>query len=186
MTAHKHTTVQPQALKVEVKKALLSDKIVILNLIQLYMYTFSTRSTLDSSDFCFNRVGQFDFPYPDDPSFDSYWTEKNYYPYLIYANKALAGFALITTIAASGQPTDFFVQEFFISAKYQHHGIGTHAALQIFQNHPGKWELTVVKDNDAARAFWKQTLENPAIKHFELFSGKNKQTPCDIFRFSIE
>ena len=48
--------------------------------------------------------------------------------------------------------------EFFILAKFQGIGIGSRAALEIWQTHPGLWEVSIIPENKPALAFWRKTI----------------------------
>ena len=51
--------------------------------------------------------------------FDSYWLDKNRWPYLIVKDQRSAGFALINTWSSSGKGTDFAIAEFFVLPEFR-------------------------------------------------------------------
>ena len=166
--------------QIEIRRADVSQKLVVYNLLQVYLHTFASMKTPEDPQWRFNALGQLDYP-----DFNAYWGDRSRHPYLIYANGDLAGFALINDGTASGRKTDFFVGEFFIAGKYRKHGTGRKAALAIFKHHPGLWELGVVEGNAPALTFWEKTLQSPEIKDLERLPGAGDWKNGSIFRFSV-
>ena len=50
--------------------------------------------------------------------------------------------------------------EFFILAAFRKQGIARLAVSQIMKRHHGVWEVSVLKDNTIANAFWNKVLLN--------------------------
>ena len=46
----------------------------------------------------------------------------------------------------------------FILAKFQGKGIGTEIAHQLWNMHPGRWEVSVIPENKNALAFWRNVI----------------------------
>ena len=49
--------------------------------------------------------------------------------------------------------------EFFVMKKYKQHGIGTAAALKIWEQFKGQWQVRVLVDNKIACSFWLQAIK---------------------------
>jgi predicted acetyltransferase len=128
------------------------------NLFQLYTHDFSEHWAGQAQG-ALGEDGRF-APYPD---LDSYWTDADRDAWLIRADGALAGFALVNGFAHSGQPVDFSVAEFFVARKYRRGGVGLAAATQLIQPRPGQWEAAVVRANVAALPFWRRVAA--AVSH---------------------
>jgi predicted acetyltransferase len=48
--------------------------------------------------------------------------------------------------------------EFFILARFQGNGIGRRVAHQIWNEHQGKWEVSVIPENVSALTFWRKAV----------------------------
>lgn len=97
------------------------------------------------------------------PMIDRYFVEEGRYPYFIYSNDELCGFALVNShcVIESRTPHHGF-GEFYIRPDYRRHGAGTAAATQIFDRHRAYWEIRELKGNDAGAAFWRRVLDQYA------------------------
>lgn len=120
-------------------------------MLQLYIHDFSefwagqARGELLES-------GQFE----SDPRLDRYWAEPDRSAWFIRAEGHLAGFALLSGLSHSGQPTDFDIAEFFVVRKHRRNGVGFQAARQLIATRPGQWEIAVVRANVGALSFWRR------------------------------
>lgn len=74
---------------------------------------------------------------------------------------------------------DFFINDFFIIAKFQNQGIGKLAAIDLFHQLQGKWALGVIPTNEKALCFWRKTLAAHTRGHFFecLKTSKELKTP---------
>lgn len=129
----------------EVRIAEVGAKPIVGRLLQLYAYEFS--------EFTHQIVG-------DDGLyayqwFDDYWTDPDRFPYLITTDSGLAGFAFVLT----GSPHD--MAEFFVLGTFRRAGIGMEAARQLFQLHPGAWQVRQMAPNARATAFWRRAIPVP-------------------------
>ena len=50
--------------------------------------------------------------------------------------------------------------EFFVLKKYRRHGLGTVAAQYVINRFPGKWEIRVHSENQAAIQCWRQAISD--------------------------
>ena len=125
------------------------DKPVLERLMELYLYEFSQFSGDD-----LDEDGRYGYRY-----LDAYWTEAGRFPYLIRADGKIAGFALVCPYCHYRQEADArSIGEFFIMLKYRGQGAGASAAAQVFDLHPGLWEVTFWNNNRPARAFWTKII----------------------------
>jgi predicted acetyltransferase len=137
-------------MKLEIIKATLDQKPVLANLLELYSYEFS-----EFHDFDVGSDGLYGYNY-----LSLYWTEVSRSPYLIYVEDGLAGFALVKKgCSISGNLEAWDMAEFFVMKKYKRQGVGTAAALKIWQQLKGNWQIRVSVKNQVACLFWLQTIK---------------------------
>ena len=125
-----------------------------------------------------NQYGDVDLEYQ---YFDSYWTDKDRWPFFIETVAGIAGFVLLNRWSASGQGTDFAVAEFCILPEYRGIGIGKEAVSELLSCRPGIWEISVLPANTPARAFWQRALRAPVVQDVELIETEGEL----IYRFSV-
>ena len=70
------------------------------------------------------------------PYLDAYWRENVRYPYLLYSENEVAGFALVRQ---NGEHWE--MAEFCILPKFSRRGLATACAVDIFRKHLGKREI---------------------------------------------
>jgi predicted acetyltransferase len=133
---------------INVLPALITDKQLLQQMIELYQYDFSEFEETD-----LNEHGYFGYSY-----LDYYWTEADRYPFIVRVNDKLAGFVLVNqyTYLPNSQ---YSVAEFFILRKYRKRGIGQMVAFHIFDLFCGRWEIHQVHTNSAAQQFWRSVIE---------------------------
>lgn len=104
----------------------------------------------------------------------------------VYDN--IAGFALLNQ-ANTCKNTDWNMAEFFILEQFRRLGIGIMAANKIWQQYPGKWEVSVVPENKSAIIFWESILNKLTNAHFSKETKRidfdQKQPKRIIFSFEI-
>jgi predicted acetyltransferase len=141
-------------MKFEISPASIQEKIVLQNLMQLYLYDFSEIDGDDVDD-----SGRFTYGF-----LDLYWIEPERHPFLIRVDGKLAGFALVRQAnplageAPETGETCMHMAEFFILRKYRHQGIGARAAWELFDRLPGRWEVFEIIENTAAQEFWRKAI----------------------------
>src|SRR5947208_2729626 len=118
----------------DVFEASLSDKPVLRQLLQLYLYDFSE---IDGRDLDEHGVYGYRF-------LDHYWTETGRHPFLFRCEGQWSGFALIR----AGEPNS--VAEFFVLRKYRRLGVGARAGQHLFARFPGNWMVEQVAGNPGA------------------------------------
>ena len=100
--------------------------------------------------------------WPTDPDFVSddltpYFKDAEKKAFLIKVNDELAGFVLLNQATEDATNT-WNMGEFFIIAKFQGVGIATRVAKQIWNMHPGMWEVSVIPNNKSALRFWGKSI----------------------------
>lgn len=135
------------------------QKSLLVQLMELYMYEFSVYENIDISEYGYYGYGHI----------DDYWNEDGRFPYLIRVDGKIAGFALICPHCnyISGENARC-IGEFFIMLKYRRKGIGLYVATQLFNIHPGFWEICYLRNNLSAAMFWKKVVEQYTNNVYEV------------------
>jgi predicted acetyltransferase len=159
-------------LEIEVIQALLADKPVIRNLLELYLYEFSamTGSEVD-------HHGLYGYEY-----LDHYWTEAGRHPYLFRRDGYLAGFALVRDRVGPGAEAIHGMAEFFVLRKHRGQGFGRQAAWKIFDLHPGLWQAAEMSENLAAQRFWREVIGEYTRGNYEEIQLADWEGPVQQFR----
>lgn len=135
--------------KVEIRRAARLEMPVIGNLLQLYLYEFSTSENTDV-----DTDGRFAWP-----GLNEYWDGDDLHPFLIRVDGRLAGFALVQRYSVVARtPTAWDMEDFFILQKYRRKSIGSYAARHLLGQFSGSWEIRVRDGNDPAFQFWKSLI----------------------------
>ena len=98
-------------------------------------------------------------------TFDDYWTQPFRRPFWIVRGDEPVGLALVSDrYAPSGQGVDHGLVEYYIVPDARRTGLGMTAALALFRQMPGVWELKVHGLNPVSMAFWPRVIEalNPS------------------------
>jgi predicted acetyltransferase len=165
-------------MKIDIIAATADDFVVVSNLFQLYAYDMS-----DFMDFDVGRTGRYGLP----QSLWNYWGGAagtgeirwpagwRGHPFLVRADDALAGFALVKQLSDAA----IDMGEFFIMRKYRRRGLGAHVACKMFDRFPGTWDVRELVPNIAAQAFWRKTISDytngqfeEGRKYFEAYRGE--------------
>jgi predicted acetyltransferase len=134
---------------IEVLPAALEQMPVIANLLELYAYDFSEFLDLELAD-----DGKFGYP-----NLSRYWREPDRHPFLIWADRRLAGFVLVQKgPELSANQAVWDIAEFFVVRGYRMRGIGTHVAHEVWRRFPGPWVVRVMQSNNPARQFWERAI----------------------------
>jgi len=152
-----------------IKRALIGDKVIIRNLLQLYLYDMTE---FEDRDRPLNKSGEYDYKY-----LDHYWLEKGRYPYLFFSEKEIAGFALVRKVE-----NHYSMAEFFVLRKFRRRGLGLRWATEILKKHGGEWKIHFLKTNEIAEKFWGKVALNLASGNIEKGELSNI---ADYLRFSV-
>lgn len=140
--------------------ATLTDYPTIQNMARFYVYEMSRECGLNSADWSCPADGLYECF-----DFKEYFVNQDRRAFLIKVKEELAGFALL--YQTGEQPhAQWHMGEFFILARFQNRGIGRLVAQQIWQQHPGSWEITVMPDNQQALQFWRKAIASIAHEKF--------------------
>ncbi|MDP3706315.1 MAG: GNAT family N-acetyltransferase [Legionellaceae bacterium] len=152
--------------------ATLDDYPAIQNMARFYVYEMSRECGLNSADWACPADGLYE-------SFDfkHYFIDPNRRAYLVKVDGELAGFALL--YQTGEQPNMLWhIGEFFILARFQNRGIGRTVTQQVWQQHPGAWEVTVIPENQRALQFWRKAI-TATVNHNFLEDLKPKEGRID-------
>ena len=123
---------------------------VLRRMMQLYLYDLGT---IDGWNISADGV----FGNPE--KIERFWTERGRRSFFIYADTALAGFALIRDEATYAGPGTHEISEFFVLRKFRRLGVGEEAARMLFDLAPGPWELSQLASNVVAQQFWRAVID---------------------------
>jgi predicted acetyltransferase len=147
MTSGMNDQQNNQAATVEVRPAAQSEWPALSNLYQLYVHDFT-----EFVDLPLGSDGRFHYdPLP------SYWTKPDRFPFMIWVDGKLAGFALVKKGSAfSGKAEVWDMTDFFVVRGERGKGIGCSVAMSLWQQFPGPWEVRVITANVPAQQFWRK------------------------------
>jgi predicted acetyltransferase len=147
---------ETRRVKVEVVSAAYEEKAVVRRLLELYHYDFTEFLHLE-----LNQHGEFGYRY-----LDHYWApdeRETRLPFLVRADGKLAGFALVRRVGDG----PWKMAEFFVARMYRRAGVGSEAALAVFETCPGAWEVHEIAANAPAQAFWRRVIGAATDGQFE-------------------
>lgn len=125
-----------------------NDKLVLRNLLNLYLYDLSEFKGTDV-----NEHGYFEYR-----RLDQYWYDDSCHPFFITVNGHIAGFVLVHKYGLLGENRNV-VSEFFVMRKYRKLGVGRKAAHEIFAAFPsGGWEVSELPENTPSHTFWQRAI----------------------------
>lgn len=157
-----------------------AERAALEQLIQFYIYDFAELLPPE------RRVGlREDGRFPPLPNVDDYWTRADCSVWLMRAEGALCGFALLNRHSHAGLPVDFNVGEYFVARPYRRTGIGTLAIAELLRRHPGVWEIAIGARNLPAQAFWARAITSVPITGLQRLQGDGVQWTGPILRFSV-
>ena len=113
------------------------------------------------------RVPDADGRYPY-PWLDAYWGDEDRRPYLIDVDAVPAGFALVRLT----RPIE--MAEFFIDPARRREGVGRCAVERLLALHPGEWQVSQMRGNEGAAAFWRAVIPVP-FEESVLPDGRTEQ-----------
>ncbi len=133
-------------MNLEMQTALVTDKPLLRNLLQLCLHDYTEFNGEDVDEH-----GLFKYDY-----LDAYWVEPGRYAYLVRLDGKLAGFVLVGQLDPSKEA--YLISEFFILRKYRRKGLGRQVAFWIFNHFPGEWLVSQETCNLSAQAFWRRII----------------------------
>jgi predicted acetyltransferase len=141
---------------ISIEKARNDQMPIVLNMASLYRYDLSefTHWSIeeDGMHYCYGL--------------EMYWGEGNF-PYIIYVDNELAGFALISS-SQSDNRTVYEMGEFFVLRKFRKLGVAKYVVLKLLDLYKGDWEVAQLASNQPAISFWHKLLTLHTQGKFEL------------------
>lgn len=157
-------------MKIEIRRAELTERKVVSNLMELYQHDFSE---LDGTDMDENgQYGYYDLDY--------FWVNPTWSAYVIKVDDKWAGFALTNDEVQTAGNTRAIV-EFFVVRKYRGKGLGRKAAQAIMTMFPAKWEIRIIEENGAALNFWRTLINSAWPDSHELTISDNEHWNGPVF-----
>ncbi|UHA73716.1 GNAT family N-acetyltransferase [Paenibacillus sp. 481] len=115
-----------------------------------------------------------------------WWDKPNIlFPFMFTVDERPAGFGLVATPPHCTPGIQYFVNEFFVLRPYRGKGVAQQAAVQLFNQFKGKWELytSPAEANGRAQQFWRRTLAEYGAGKVEETRGNTFAGDKIIFRF---
>lgn len=137
------------------------DKLVLRNLLNLYLYDLSEFKGTDV-----DAHGFFEYR-----RLDQYWYDDSCHPFFITVNGSVGGFVLVHKYGLLEQNRNV-ISEFFVMRKYRKLGVGRQAAQRIFEAFPGGWEVSELPENLPSQLFWRNVIH-------EITNGAYSETVVD-------
>jgi predicted acetyltransferase len=161
-------------MNLEMQTALITDKPVLRNLLQLCLHDYSE---FNGEDVDAHGIYNYDY-------LDNYWVEPGRYAFLVRLDGILAGFVLVRQ--PDPHKPAFHVAEFFILRKYRGHGVGRQVAFWVFDHFPGEWRVSQEANNHPAQAFWRKIIADYTAGDFiDTFQDNaDWRGPTQLFRSS--
>jgi predicted acetyltransferase len=162
---------------VEISLATPEEQAVLSNLYQLYIHDFT-----DFVELPLGNDGRFDYdPLP------AYWTEPDRFPFLVWVDGKLSGFALVKRGSDFSEQAEVWdMADFFVVRGVRGQGVGYRVAKSLWQQFPGKWEVRVITTNVPAQQFWAKAISRflgKAIRPELVTKGKETRY---LFQFASE
>lgn len=162
------------SLGVEVLAASREQEPILANLLELYIHDFSEFIPVELQD-----DGRFGYP-----NLSLYWTDPNRHPFLIRVDGQWAGFVLIAQIQEESDIEPVWdVAEFFILRGFRRRGLGRMVAHQVWQGHPGRWQVRVMSANGGAARFWEQAIGEHLGRPVVPILTEIRGAPWQVFPF---
>lgn len=165
-------------MKIELKTIKAEQKDILNNLMEKYLYEFSQYDMIP-----FDENGLF-----NDPHLSDYFTDKTRFPFFIYADGKLAGFALVFKRAECPAPCDWGVAEFFVAYGYRRMGVGTAVMKMLFERFRGIWQIKYHSKNKGSELFWQKVANEAASGQVEVYRGNEDYcdgTPAKVLVFKV-
>lgn len=146
--------------KPQLVPATIADYPTVQNMARFYAYDMSRYCGFISNDWAFPKDGLYEAH-----DFKKYFEESNRQAFLVKIDGELSGFVLLNKIGTLPDP-EWNIGEFFVIAKFQGKGIAKQVAYQIWEQFNGKWEVSVIPENENALAFWRKAITDFTDGHY--------------------
>ena len=157
----------------ELVRATPAHRSLLRQLYELYCHDFSPMTKADLGDDGYWTGDDFLDPWPD-----------NLHIYLIRVDRHWAGFAWVAFGGYSDpNSNNFLMDEFFVLRQYRRRGVGEWAAVWLFNQCPGTWEVGEIPENVEAQHFWRTVIDRYTDSHYREVDVNNQRWhgPVQIF-----
>ncbi len=162
-------------MKIELVKAEDSDKRIIENLWQYYIYDMSEYMGWGAS---------LDGLYPTEAhQLDDYWEKDNHFPYIIKCDGELAGFSLLRRYPFEDELYD--MGQFFVLRKFKGSGVGREAFNLSISKFPGKWLTRVLDNNSGALKFWTNVIGERTNNDYIITPEMYGEIKMNFIRYTV-
>lgn len=158
---------------IELIRAAPAHRSLLRQLYELYCHDFSSMTQADLGADGYWTGADFLDDWPDD-----------LHIYLIQVNGQWAGFAWIETGGYIDPHTrHHLMDEFFVLRKYRRRGVGEWAAVRLFNQYPGTWEVGEIPENSEAQQFWRTVIDRYTDGHYREVGVNNERWrgPVQVF-----
>ena len=160
---------------VSVSPATETEGPALRRLMQLYCYDFN-----DFSNMPIHGDGTF-----GDPEFIEGQFGPRHTTYVLRFGGTLAGFAIVSPRSyLTGKSSVTDMAQFFVMRGYRRKGIGRTAVTNLFDRHPGAWEVRVIDENSVANAFWRSAIDGYTSGAFEVSKIEDRNDSGTLFSFT--
>ena len=131
-------------MKTSVRIAAATERNIIDNLLQLYLKEIQLFDVRISTS-----EGRLVYPH-----LKHYWQNPQRYPFLMFKEQEIAGFALVRVDKdpSNGEPVSE-ISDIFILNSLRRQGLGEKMAVRLWDMFPGNWRLGVLKGNEGSPLF---------------------------------
>ena len=158
---------------IDLIRAAPSHRSLIRQLYELYCHDFSPMTKADIGD---------DGCWTGDDFLDP-WPEVLHI-FLIRVNQHWAGFAWVAFGSyVDPHSANFLMDEFFVLRKYRRRGVGEWAAVWLFNQYSGTWEVGEIPENVEAQQFWRAIINRYTDGQYREVNVNNQHWhgPVQIF-----
>jgi predicted acetyltransferase len=160
---------------IELQRATPQYRTLLRQLYELYCHDFSPMTLVDLGDDGYWTADDFLNPWPND-----------IHIYLIKVDGQWAGFAWIAfgSYIDPHVTTHLLMDEFFVLRRYRRRGVGEWAAIWLFNQYPGTWEVGEIPENIEAQQFWRTIIGRYTDGQFKEVNVHNERWhgPVQIFK----
>ena len=143
-----------QSQQFELRRASAPDRLPLARMLELYQHDLS-----DIWDQDLDLHGEYGY------ALDKYFQQPECSAWLILVNGNHAGFALVNDSVCLPE-NRLWMPQFFVLKKYRKQGTGRWAAMQLFAQLRGRWEVGQMPGNEVATRFWRSVISEVSCGKF--------------------
>lgn len=113
---------------------------------------------------------------------DLYWQENDRSPFFIMNQNTVVGFILINKHCLV-PGNEYNLAEFYVVPSHRKSGFGKQAALLLFKQFLGCWEVRVLDTNSQVILFWENIINTVSMGKYERISQYDDDWKGIIFSF---